>query len=214
LSEPKHRTLRKTKAPIVLFALGLFVVMGALGGNFGIPMVPTVLLALTGALLVLITRCLDPQEAFQSIEWKVIFMICGMLALGMAMDQSGLAATIAKTSVDLVGRENPMLMLAAFYLLSAVLTEMISNNAVAALLTPLAIYVSVQMGVDARPFVVAVMFGASASFATPIGYQTNTFVYGAGGYKFGDFFRVGCPLAVILWIVASLVIPVLWPFHP
>ena len=91
------------------------------------------------------------------------------------------------------------------------MTEMVSNNAVAALLTPLAIIVSHQLGVDARPFIVAVMFGSSASFATPIGYQTNTFVYGAGGYKFGDFFKAGFPLAVILWIVASFLIPVLWP---
>ena len=88
---------------------------------------------------------------------------------------------------------------------------MVSNNAVAALLTPLGIIVSIQLGVDAKPFIAAVMFGSSASFATPIGYQTNTFVYGAGGYKFGDFFRAGFPLAVILWIVASLLIPVIWP---
>lgn len=214
LSEPKHQALRKGKAPIVLLALGVFVVVGALGGNFGIPQVPTVLLALTSALMVLVTRCLDPQEAFSAIEWKVIFMICGMLGLGMAMDQSGLAGNLATASVQLVGVDNPMLMLSAFYLLAAILTEMISNNAVAALLTPLAIYVSVKMGVDARPFVVAVMFGASASFSTPIGYQTNTFVYGAGGYRFGDFFRVGFPLALILWIVASFMIPLLWPFHP
>jgi len=214
LSEPKHQALRKGKAPIVLLSLGIFVVLGALGGNFGIPQVPTVLLALSCALLVLVTRCLDPHEAFSAIEWKVIFMICGMLGLGMAMDQSGLASSLATASVQLVGVDNPMLMLSAFYLLAAILTEMISNNAVAALLTPLAIYVSVKMGVDARPFVVAVMFGASASFATPIGYQTNTFVYGAGGYKFGDFFKVGFPLALILWVVASLMIPLLWPFHP
>lgn len=212
LSEPKHQVLRIKKAPIVLAALGLFVVMGALGGHFGVPSLPTVQLALASALLVLVTRCLDPHEAFQAIEWKVIFMICGMLGIGMAMDQSGLAANIAQVSVDLIGQDNPYIMLSAFYLLSAVLTELISNNAVAALLTPLALYVAAQMGVDGRPFVVAVMFGASASFSTPVGYQTNTFVYGAGGYKFGDFFRVGFPLAVILWITASLVIPVLWPF--
>ncbi|SHJ16231.1 Di-and tricarboxylate transporter [Rubritalea squalenifaciens DSM 18772] len=212
LSEPKHQVLRTRKAPIVLAALGLFVIMGALGGNFGIPQLPTVQLALASALLVLVTRCLDPHEAFQSIEWKVIFMICGMLGLGMAMDQSGLAANIAKCTVGVIGHDNPYLMLSVFYLLSAILTELISNNAVAALLTPLGMYVASQMGVDARPFVVAVMFGASASFSTPIGYQTNTFVYGAGGYKFGDFFRVGFPLAVILWLTASLVIPILWPF--
>ena len=212
LSEPKQHVMRRSKGPIVIGALCLFVLMGALGGHFGIPQLPTVQVALGCALLVLVTRCLDPHEAFQAIEWKVVFMICGMLGLGMAMDQSGLASNLATSVVNLIGDDSPHLMLAAFYLLAAVLTEMISNNAVAALLTPLALYVGDAMGVDARPFVVAVMFGSSASFSTPIGYQTNTFVYGAGGYKFADFFRAGFPLAVILWILASYLIPVFWPF--
>ena len=135
------------------------------------------------------------------------------------MSQSGLAENIATgvvSGVNSIGfvddSMKPFIMLAAFYLLSNILTEMISNNAVAALLTPLSIYVGVQMGVDPRPFVVSVMFGASASFCTPIGYQTNTFVYGAGGYKFFDFFKVGFPLSIILWLVASVMIPILWPF--
>jgi len=219
LSAPKHQESRTQKAPFVLISLAAFIVIGALGGNFGIPTVPTVLLAMCCAFGVLVTRCLDPHEAFQAIEWKVVFMICGMLGLGMAMTHSGLAANTAGAVVGLVdgigfvdAGMKPYIMLAAFYLLSNVLTEMISNNAVAALLTPLAIFVGIQMGVDPRPFVVSVMFGASASFSTPIGYQTNTFVYGAGGYKFSDFFKVGFPLNVILWIVASLMIPWLWPF--
>lgn len=212
LSEPKHRVTRRSKGPIVIGALLLFVLIGALGGNFGLPQLPTVLVALSCALLVLVTRCLDPHEAFEAVEWKVVFMICGMLGLGMAMDQSGLASNLATSVVNLVGNDSPHLMLAAFYLLAAVLTEMISNNAVAALLTPLALYVGDAMGVDARPFVVAVMFGSSASFSTPIGYQTNTFVYGAGGYKFADFFKAGFPLAIILWVLASYLIPVFWPF--
>ncbi len=219
LSAPKLQENRTHKAPFVLAALAAFIVIGALGGNFGIPTVPTVLLAMCCAFGVLVTRCLDPHEAFQAIEWKVVFMICGMLGLGMAMSHSGLAANTATAVVGLVdgisfvdAGMKPYIMLAAFYLLSNVLTEMISNNAVAALLTPLSIYVGHQMGVDARPFVVSVMFGASASFSTPIGYQTNTFVYGAGGYKFSDFFKVGFPLNVILWIVASVMIPMLWPF--
>lgn len=219
LSEPKHRVNRTEKAKYVLLALGAFILLGALGGNFGIPTIPTVLLAMCCALGVLVTRCLDPHEAFQAIEWKVVFMICGMLGLGMAMSHSGLAAITAKSVVGLVdsidfvdASYKPYIMLAAFYLLANILTELISNNAVAALLTPLGIYVGFQMGVDARPFVVAVMFGASASFSTPIGYQTNTFVYGAGGYKFGDFFKVGFPLSILLWIMASILIPILWPF--
>ena len=219
LSAPKHQVYRYEKAKYVLLALAAFILVGALGGNFGIPAVPTVLVALCCALGVLVTRCLDPHEAFQAIEWKVVCMICGMLGIGMAMTHSGLAENIASGVVGLVdgigfvdAGMKPYLMLAAFYLLANILTEMISNNAVAALLTPLSIFVALQMGVDARPFVIAVMFGASASFSTPIGYQTNTFVYGAGGYKFGDFFKVGFPLSVILWLTASVLIPIFWPF--
>ncbi|MBK1792622.1 SLC13 family permease [Persicirhabdus sediminis] len=212
LSEPKHTELRVNKAPIAIAALVLFVVASAIGGKFGLPQIPVVVLAMTGALMVLATRCVDTQEAYQAVSWKVIFMIFGMLGLGMAMEKTGLAQLIAGTVVETVGRDHPHLALAAFYLLAAVLTEIISNNAVAALLTPMAIIVGHQMGVSPSPFVVAVMFGSSASFSTPIGYQTNTFVYGAGGYKFGDFFRVGAPLAIILWITASFLIPKIWPF--
>ncbi len=212
LSEPEHTVLRRSKAPIAIGALLLFMVMGALGGNFGIPQVPIVLLALVGAMLVLITRCVQPQEAYQAIEWKVVFMIFGMLGLGMAIDKSGLAQLIANGMTHGLGIEDPRIMLALMYLLAAVMTEIISNNAVAVLLTPLAIVVAETLGVSPIPFVIAVMFGSSASFSTPIGYQTNTFVYGAGGYKFGDFFRAGFPLAVILWLIASFMIPVLWPF--
>ena len=164
-------------------------------------------------MIVLLTRCVQPQEAYRSVDWKVIFLIFGMLGFGMAIEKSGLAQLIADGLTHGLGIENPYIMLALMYLLAAVLTEIISNNAVAVLLTPLVIVVAHTLGVNPVPFIVAVMFGSSASFSTPIGYQTNTFVYGAGGYKFGDFFKVGAPLAVILWIVASFVIPILWPFY-
>ena len=214
LSEPEHTVLRRSKAPIAIGALLLFMLVGALGGSFGLPQVPIVLLALVAALLVLITRCVQPQEAYQAIEWKVVFMIFGMLGLGMAIDQSGLAQRIADGMTHGLGIEDPYIMLSLMYLLAAVMTEIISNNAVAVLLTPLVIVVAETLGVSPIPFVIAVMFGSSASFSTPIGYQTNTFVYGAGGYKFGDFFRAGFPLAIMLWLIASFVIPKLWPFYP
>jgi di/tricarboxylate transporter len=114
----------------------------------------------------------------------------------------------------LVGALGPIAVLSMVYLLASVLTEMISNNAVAVLLTPIAIGIAESMGLDPRPFVVALMFGASASFATPIGYQTNTYVYGAGGYKFSDFPKVGVPLNLILWGVATVLIPIMWPLTP
>jgi di/tricarboxylate transporter len=135
-----------------------------------------------------------------------------MLGLGMAIETSGLAQLIATGMTQGLGIENPWIMLSLIYLLAAILTEIVSNNAVAVLLTPLAIIIGQALGVSPIPFIIAVMFGSSASFSTPIGYQTNTFIYSAGGYKFGDFFRVGFPLAVILWLVSSFLIPVIWPF--
>ena len=211
LSEPKHTEKRSNKAPIAIGAIIIFMLVGALSAPLGFD-VPVVLTALICALGVLATRCIDPHDAYKAIEWKVIFIIFGMLGVGLGMAHSGLAALAAQNIVNLFGQDNPHLLLCAIYLFAAIMTEIISNNAVAALLTPLSIAVAMEMGVDARPFVVAIMFGASASFSTPIGYQTNTFVYGAGGYKFGDFFKVGFPLAIIMWIAASLLIPIIWPF--
>ena len=212
LSEPKHTVLRHNKAPIAIASLLLFMVLGALSGRMGIPTIPIVQLAITSALLVLITQCVSPQEAYRAIEWKVVFMIFGMLGLGMAIEKSGLAQLVATGMTTGLGIRNPYIMLSLMYLLAAVMTEIISNNAVAVLLTPLAIVMAQTLGVNPVPFIIAVMFGSSASFSTPIGYQTNTFVYGAGGYKFGDFFKTGAPLAVTLWIIASLLIPKIWPF--
>lgn len=211
LSAPKEIPLRTRRAPFAIAAIVAFMLVGLLSGISVIPQIPIVLIGLTAAVFVLVTGCLDPTEAYQAIEWKVLFMIIGMLGLGQALQYSGVAELMAQKVVNSLGDMDPRILIALFYLLAAVLTEMVSNNAVAALLTPLGIIVSIQLGVDARPFIAAVMFGSSASFATPIGYQTNTFVYGAGGYKFGDFFRVGFPLAFILWIVASILIPVIWP---
>jgi len=211
LSEPKQITVRPKKAPFAILAILAFMIIGMLGGVGLIPKVPIVLIALSGAFFVLVTRCLEPSEAYEAVDWKVLFLIFGMLGLGQAMDYSGVAQLMALKVVWIMQGMDPRLMIAIVYLLAAVMTEMVSNNAVAALLTPLSMIVAYELGVDPRPFVAAVMFGSSASFATPIGYQTNTFVYGAGGYKFGDFFRAGLPLALVLWVVASFLIPVIWP---
>lgn len=211
LSAPKETPYRTKKAPFAILSILAFMFVSLLSGLGVISPVPIVLTALVSAIFVLLTGCLNSNEVYQAIEWKVLFLIFGMLGLGQALQYSGITEMIATQVVKSIGQVDPRILIALFYLLAAVLTEMVSNNAVAALLTPLGIIVSIQLGVDARPFIAAVMFGSSASFATPIGYQTNTFVYGAGGYKFGDFFRAGFPLAVILWIVASVMIPVFWP---
>lgn len=212
LSKPQGTVLRPRRAPVAILAIVGFMVSGALIGFGVLPEIPVVLLAMGAALLVLLLGCVEPGEAYRSVDWKVIFLICGMLGVGMALERSGLAARLAGGLAAVVG-SNPFLVVGALYLTSMLLTEIISNNAVAALLTPLAIVVGVELGLDdPRPLVLAVMFGASASFMTPIGYQTNTFVYGAGGYRFSDFLRVGAPLAFILWLTATLLIPLIWPF--
>jgi di/tricarboxylate transporter len=212
LSESKGTVLRPKRAPVAIAAIMGFMVLGALIGFGVVPEIPVVMLAMGAALLVLLTGCVDPKEAYRSIDWKVIFLICGMLGLGMALERSGLAGRLAGGLADVVGG-NRYLMIGALYLTAMLLTEVISNNAVAALLAPLAIVLGQKLGLDdPRPLVIAVMFGASASFLTPIGYQTNTFVYGAGGYRFGDFLRTGAPLSVLLWLAATALIPVIWPF--
>lgn len=168
--------------------------------------------ALIGAVAVILSGCVTIKDAYKSIEWNVLFMIYGMLGLGMAMDKSGGAEWIAMAVVSAMDGFGPLVVLAGVYLLTLILTELVTNNAVAILMTPIAISIAASMGVDARPFLVAIMFGASASFITPIGYQTNTYVYGAGGYKFTDFLKVGLPLSLLLWGTAVVLIPRIWPF--
>ena len=188
-----------------------------LGATFNLLGIPA--LAILAALAMILTRCVTAQQAYEAIHWNILFLIFGMLALGLAMDQSGAAQQLVGGIMALCGDFSPFVILAIVYLLSSTLTELISNNAVAALLTPIVIGIAEkiswqgEIGVDARPFIVALIFGCSASFATPIGYQTNTYVYGAGGYKFTDFPRIGVPLNLVLWVVASFLIPVLWPFR-
>jgi len=173
--------------------------------------------ALVGCVVVFLTGCLKPKDGYQAIEWNLLFLIYGMLALGLAMEETGTSAFLVDRTLGLVQQFVPpehkaLVMLAAFYLIASLLTEVLSNNAVAALLTPLALSVGPSLGVDSRPFVIAVCIAASASFATPIGYQTNTYVYGVGGYRFADFVKFGTPLNVICFIIALYVIPAVWPF--
>lgn len=205
LSQSNCRPLRRSKVPYAVGALLLFMVLAAF------KVAPLIVLALGAALLTLFSRCLEPSEAYEAIDWKVIFMIFGMLGLGTALQKVQVIQILADslTGWALV-LKNIYVLIALIYLVTAILTELISNNAVAALLTPVAISVAQAMDLDARPLVVAVMFAASASFSTPIGYQTNTYIYGAGGYKFTDFTRVGIPLTIILWVVSVVLIPVMW----
>ncbi len=188
MTESKQRKFRQRRAPIAIAVLVLVVVMAAF------KVMPIAALALLAAVLVIMCGCLSPEDAYQAIDWKILFLIFGMLAIGFAVEETGGAKLIAEGVLNVVGDLHPMVIISIIYLMTVIITELISNNATAVLLTPLVVQMANQMDLDAKPLVVAVMFGASACFATPIGYQTNTYVYGAGGYKFSDFPKVG-PIA-------------------
>ncbi|RBP48568.1 SLC13 family permease [Arenicella xantha] len=194
------------KAPIAIATLMSVVVLAALN------VMPIAGLAIAAAALVILTGCVTQQKAYESIEWSILMLIFGMLSLSIAMDKTGLARGMVEWVASYAQLMGPVAVLAVLYLVTSVLTEVMSNNATAVLLTPIAIALADTLGVDARPFIVAVMFGASASFATPIGYQTNTYVYNAGNYKFADFLKIGVPMNIIMLIVAVLVIPMFWEF--
>ncbi|MBL3569946.1 dATP pyrophosphohydrolase [Rhodovulum sulfidophilum] len=206
LSAPSERPMRRARAPIAI------ATMAAVVGLAAFEVMPIAGLAVIGAVVVMLTRCVDPEEAFSAIDWRILFLIFGMLGLSQGMEETGAAKLIVDWVVGLMGGFGPLAILAAVYVLTSALTEMISNNAVAVLVGPIVIGLATQLGVDPRPFIMAVMFAASASFATPIGYQTNTFVYGAGGYRFRDFLKVGLPLNILFAVVAVGVIPVFFPF--
>jgi len=208
LNAVQERAFRRDKAPIAMTTTLAVMLLAAFG------VMPIEGLAIIGAATVLATRCLDVEDAYKAVDWKILSLIFGMLAISVAMNKVGLVGLIVSSVVDLTPWAGPLFMLGFIYLFTSVLTEILSNNAVAVLVTPIAIGLAQQLGIDPRAFVVAVMFAASASFATPIGYQTNTFVYNAGGYRFVDFLKVGIPLNLLLWVVATLVIPLFWPLTP
>jgi len=202
---------RHKRIPLVLAT----VVAIVLGETLDI--MPIHLGAIAGAVLMCLTGCIKPKDAYESIEWNLLFVIFGMLALGVAMQQSGAAAWLAQNVVAgvdhvVTGPQKPLVMLACVYLVTMILTELLSNNAVAALMVPIALSIAATAGLEARPFIIAVTIAASAAFATPIGYQTNTYIYGIGGYKFGDFVKIGIPLNILCFIVAMIAIPRVWPF--
>ncbi|KAB2910056.1 MAG: SLC13 family permease [Dechloromonas sp.] len=207
ITDGRHVTNRQGKAPVALATIAGVMLLAAFD------FMPIEGLAMIGAAIVVATGCIRADEAYKSIEWPILILIFGMLAISIAMRNSGLAELLARQLVVLGDGLSPWLMLSLVILITSLATEFISNNAIAVLFTPVVIGVAQQLGVDPRPFVVGVMFAASCSFATPIGYQTNTLVYSAGNYRFGDFARLGIPMNIITWLLASLLIPLFWPLH-
>jgi di/tricarboxylate transporter len=205
VAQPSDRAYRRRHAPIVVGVLLAVVGLAALN------VAPIHVLAFLGVVVVLLTRCIDADEAFSFIDGRLMALILGMLIVGAGLDASGAVQLLVGWVAPGMANLPPWLIVLAVYGLTSVLTEVVTNNAVAVILTPIVIGLAATLGVDPRPLVVAVMMAASASFATPIGYQTNTLVYGPGGYRFSDFLRVGIPLNVVMAAVASLAIPLFWP---
>jgi di/tricarboxylate transporter len=214
----QSRPVRHDRAPMALTILVVMVLFMALSGFpkggllSGLPVPSVVVTVFTAAMLLILTRCLSASTARETVDWETLIAIAASFGLGKALENSGAAKLIADAVVGLAGGFGPIAVLAAIYLLTLLFTELITNNAAAAIMFPFGLAVAAQMGVSPRPFAVAIMFGASLAFAVPIGYQTHMMVYGPGGYRFGDFVRIGVPLNILLWIVAVLLIPVFWPF--
>jgi len=206
ISAKKVSNLNKIQVILTLGVLALVIGLAALG-IFPIPLTAT-----AGALTMVMLRSISPDEAYKAIDWKVIFMLAGVLSMGAALEKTGGAEIIGQGVLELFGSMGPQVVLSAIFALTFILTNIMSNNATAALLAPIAISIAAGMGAESRPFLMAVTFAASLSFMTPMGYQTNTMIYNPGNYRFSDYMKVGTPLNLLLWIIASICIPIFFPF--
>ncbi len=205
VSRPTGRAFRRRQAPVAILALLAVVLLAAFGvTEIGI-------LAMVAVAAILLLRCIDADEAWGAIDGSILVLIFSMLVVGAALENTGAVELIVKTIEPWLAALPPFVMLLSVYLLCSILTEIVTNNAVAVVLTPLVITLAANLGLEPRAFVVAVMMGASASFATPIGYQTNTLVYGAANYRFTDFLRIGIPMNIIVGLASVLAIYWLFP---
>jgi di/tricarboxylate transporter len=200
----------RKKMPVAIGILAMIIL------SVSFNLAPIVAAALMGVTLIFLTGCLKPKDGYQSIEWRILILIYGMLAMGLCMEKSGftrlLAENMVMASESFISEDlRSLFILGAIYICTGILTEVLSNNATAVLMAPIAIGMAATLGVDARPFVIAVAIASSASFSTPIGYQTNTYVYGIGGYRFSDFWKIGLPLNLLYFSGCMFLIPKIWP---
>jgi di/tricarboxylate transporter len=196
----------RRKGPLAAAIFGAMVAAAALGW------LDILTAALAAAFAMLLTGCLRPREAYDALDLPVLILIVGTLALGDALARTGAAELYANGMLSVAAGAGPHVVLAGVIVLTSVLSHFLSNNSTAVLMLPIALATAASLGVDPRPFIVGVCFGASACFATPIGYQTNLLVYGPGGYRFTDYTRLGMVLNVLVWVGASVFVPRMWPF--
>jgi di/tricarboxylate transporter len=202
--EIERHDFRESKIPVAIGIVFLVVLLAA------IDVLPIVVSALAGSLAMVVTGCLKPTEVYDAVQWDVIFLLAGVIPLGIAMEASGTAAILATFVVEAATIMPLIAVLGLFYVVTALLTNVISNNASVVLMIPVAVEAAGTLGASAFSFVLAVTFAASTAFMTPVGYQTNLFVYGPGGYRFTDYLRVGGPLQALFAVVTTLGIAALW----
>lgn len=201
------KTRRTQKAPI---ALGIF---GIMLGSVILGWLHISAAAVSGAVLLVLTRCLRMEEAYEAIEWKSVFLIAGMLPMGIAMEKTGTAQFLADQIIAIVGGLGPQMIMVGLFILTTIITEFMSNAAAAVLVAPIAISTALSLGVDPRAFVMGVGIAASNSFLFPIGHQANVLVFGPGGYRFFDFTKVGLPLTLLIWVLLIIFLPLFWPLY-
>lgn len=206
LREMPHFQLNLKRAIIMCLVIVSVIMVAAL------QILPIMVSAIIGCIIAVLTRCIKMGEVYEAIDWRVIFLVGGSFAIGLAIFKSGASTLMANYFMKFIGSYGPFVGVTVIYLITSILTELMSNTATAAIVVPIAITMANNFGVDPKPFVLAVAFAASTSFSTPIGYQTNTMIFASGGYKFFDFMRAGIPLNVIFWIISSFLIPIFWPY--
>jgi di/tricarboxylate transporter len=188
-----------------------FLIFGAMILTASTGMADILTCALAAAFLMVLTGCVQLRDAYRAIDGRVLLIIIATIALSAALEKTGASEFYARTFLSLFSGTRPVVVLSGLILLTSISTHLLSNNATAILLLPIAISAAQGLGVDPKPFIIAVCFGASACFATPIGYQTNLLVYGPGGYRFSDYLKLGMPLNLLVWVMGSLFIPLIWP---
>ncbi|WBL23016.1 MULTISPECIES: SLC13 family permease [unclassified Zunongwangia] len=196
----------KKAIPALLITLG--VVLSA-----ALNLTSILISAMIGGLLIVTTSILKPKEAYDAIEWKVIFMMAGVLSMGKALEKTGGSDVISQFIFDQIGGLDPRIILSLIFLITFLSTNVLSSKAAAALMAPIVISLSAALGISEKPLLIGVMFACSLTFMTPVSYPTNTMVYGPGNYKFNDFLKFGTPLNLIIWIAASFIIPIFFPFE-